>query len=652
MVREIDTRNFSANRATEPRASELNNAASLVSESLPGEHTVSVSYLNSLTGTANLLRSSSAPSTEGPIIEQALSHVRQTTTALGFAPSNPAEFIPDPFVEQTSAGSSVVQLHQTYLGIPVFQMARTVRFTPERAIKEVAGNNADLPPGVDIAPRIDVTRAVMAAAEHVSTSDETEVSTDGWGQQLTPINIDLTDYTPTVLASFPMPSQPKVVDKGPFAELIPAHLVLFYQNPDARLGWHVQITLPDYSGQYEVIVSADQSEPEILYCQSLMYTALGEGNVYTHNPGKTPRQMVSFPRDLSDYPVPSGPPLPNFPGHWCTDDKCIGNDTIATLGYSSTTLQGIIQAGKVVFDPASGIGDDQKVLNIFYFCNYMHDFFYMLGFDEPAGNFQQVNFSGASGAGDPVRARAHSGAVWGTANMRTSPDGQNPIMNMGLVTGTGRHTAFDSDVVFHEFVHGVTNRLVGGRMNSPGALQDPQSRGMGEGWSDYFALTIQNFGKPIEKVVTGDWVVDDPRGIRKYPYDSDFPDYFDNLGTDRYINSPHNIGEIWCATLMDMNRKIGSELGSAERGHQIGWQIVVDGLKLAPSNPSFLDARDAILEALNDLLVAGKLSVSDHTKVRKAAWTTFAKFGMGPNASSFGASVRGIVADFNVPPGL
>jgi extracellular elastinolytic metalloproteinase len=106
---------------------------------------------------------------------------------------------------------------------------------------------------------------------------------------------------------------------------------------------------------------------------------------------------------------------------------------------------------------------------------------------------------------------------------------------------------------------------------------------MGEGWSDYFALTIQNFGKSVEKVVTGDWVVNDPNGIRGLKYDSNFPDRFDKIGTGRY-NQEHNIGEIWCATLMEINRKIGKALGSQDLGHQISWQIVVDGLKLSPSN--------------------------------------------------------------------
>ena len=58
-------------------------------------------------------------------------------------------------------------------------------------------------------------------------------------------------------------------------------------------------------------------------------------------------------------------------------------------------------------------------------------------------------------------------------------------MNMGLVAGgINRHTAFDSDVVYHEFMHGVTTRLVGGGLN-PHSLDNLQSGGMGEGWGDY-----------------------------------------------------------------------------------------------------------------------------------------------------------------------
>ena len=78
-------------------------------------------------------------------------------------------------------------------------------------------------------------------------------------------------------------------------------------------------------------------------------------------------------------------------------------------------------------------------------------------------------------------------------------------------------------MVFHEFTHGVTNRLVGGRLDQNSLSQD-QSRGMGEGWSDFFALTFHNVLRDSDKLVIGDWVKNNPRGIRGFPYDNAFPD--------------------------------------------------------------------------------------------------------------------------------
>ncbi len=179
--------------------------------------------------------------------------------------------------------------------------------------------------------------------------------------------------------------------------------------------------------------------------------------------------------------------------------------------------------------------------------------------------------------------------------MRTPQDGASPQMNMGLISSTGRHTAFDSSVVFHEFTLGVTNRLVGGRLNAR-ALEAPQSIGMGEGWSDYVACTINN------SEVVGDCVSNSPNGIRRYPYTSSFPDNFGDLGTGLY-NRVHNIGEIWCATLMEMNRRIGPTLGM---------QLMVDGLKLTVANPGFIDARNGIISALDNMLVGGQLNANQH----------------------------------------
>ena len=475
---------------------------------------------------------------------------------------------------------------------------------------------------------------------------------DQWGGSMRVAKINAGEFQAHILAAFPMPSRPTVLAKSIFGDVIKAHLVFFYLGPVTRLAWQVEVVMPESTGQYLLIVSADSiGGGEILYCTETTYHVAARDNIFTHNPGLTPRTKVNFPRPRADYPILAPAGMSTTFDDWVEVDQASGNLTHATLGNTGNTIKGHLSNGVVEFDPVDEFGDDQKVLNIFYFCNYMHDFFYLLGFDELSGSFQKKNPPGVPGGRDEVLAFSHPGAVNGTANMSTPPDGQNPIMNMGLVPSTNRHTAFDSDVVFHEFVHGVTNRLVGGRLNDQ-ALQQPQSRGQGEGWSDYFALTIQNFGKPTEKVVTGDWVSGRVGGIRGFPYNSTFPDGFGYLGSGRYTGklpdgrpSPHPIGEIWCATLMQINRAVGEALGNQDRAYQLCWQLVVDGLKLSPSNPSFLESRNSILQALDDMKTTGKLPAPEHATIRRVMWQTFANFGMGVNASSNGASVLGIVAD-------
>jgi len=233
------------------------------------------------------------------------------------------------------------------------------------------------------------------------------------------------------------------------------------------------------------------------------------------------------------------------------------------------------------------------------------------------------------------------------------------VMNMGLVVSSGRHTAFDADVVFHEYVHGLTNRMVmGGRLNAPHSLDKLQSQGMGEGWSDYYALTIQNFFRTQEKTVTGDWVINAPAGIRRAPYDDAFPFKYDDLINSR-INpqtgrqDEHDIGEVWCATLMMMTRKLRAALANDQQGYRLAWQMVTDGLKLTRPNPTFLDARDAILLALDDLNTTHRISPATQTLARRAAWQAFAHFGMGVHATSDDADdVDHIVADTTLPPGI
>src|SRR5215813_10969358 len=151
----------------------------------------------------------------------------------------------------------------------------------------------------------------------------------------------------------------------------------------------------------------------------MMHRARARATVFEFCPGVADRKVVEMPRPVTDYPIMPSTPLAGFPADWVDANQTIGNSTVATLNFSSTSLIGERNGDFVEFHPKDPDGDDQKLL-------------YILGFDEPSGNFQKTNVTHSGAAGDPVRARAHGGPVSGTANMSTAADGLPPVMNMGL----------------------------------------------------------------------------------------------------------------------------------------------------------------------------------------------------------------------------
>lgn len=637
MVREIDRRDPAVNKTTPARERSLNERAFKISESLSGRHTLSIESFDAATGNPSLVASLEAEPETGNYVQRALSHVQDIGTVLGLEETQAPEFMADPNVQISSSGAATVHLQQQYKGIRLFQTAQGVRFNPDGSIADTVGSTVTVAEELDATPKLNVQEAVLRAARHVAEpGDYDETDVDEFGQSVPPPQLDLTGFEPKIVATFPNhPEFPTVLEAGPFGDEIKANLIWFPLVDGPRLAWEVLLIMPGQGGQYRVLVAADGGE--ILYCRQLMTTVEAEGHVYVVD-GAGGRQVVRFPRALAEFNVPIPEGLPDgFPDPWVAADSASGNAVNAFLATTGETFRGSQQNGRLVFEPADPVGEHQQVLNIFYYNCVIHDFFYLYGFRESDGNFQQDNLGRGGALADPVMAYAHPGPVTGTANMSTRVDGQSPVMNMGLVATTGRHTAFDSTVVFHEFTHGVTNRLVGGPMNTQ-ALEDYQSAGMGEGWGDYIACTINKTN------VVGAWVTGKPGGIRKYHYDENFPDNFGMLGTGRYnrpeLNKQHAVGEIWCATLLEMNRKIGSHLGV---------QLVMDALKLSPVRPSFLDMRDSILKALDNKLTASQLSAQEHAAARDGIWAAFARFGMGPGARSNGASLTGIVTDFNTP---
>lgn len=633
MGRQIDLRNPSVNQVTAARTNELNAVADEVSDQFLGDHILRIEDFDAMTGNPSLVASESATPLKGNYVQRALNHVMEINPALGFAPTQAPEFISDPQIQTVSSGAVAVNLHQQYKGIRIFQVAPTVRFNPDGSLAESAGSVVTVADDLDVTPKLKVTEAVGKAAEYIAAPQpDEEQEVDPFGEPLPFTRVDVSNFAPQIIAAFTNnPEMPTVLAAGPFAEEIKANLLWFaLDKSNLRLAWEILISMPGLQEQYRTLVDAESGQ--ILYCRQLVAAIAARGSVFLVD-GAEAREIVSFPRDLADYHIPIPNDLPGgFPDAWVADQLASGNTVSLALNGNPAAVQGVDENGVLTFDIADQTSDDQKLLNLFYYLNFIHNFFYLFGFREADGNFQKNNFGRGGIASDAVQATVHSQPVWGTANMGTRIDGMSPTMNMGLVSRTGLHTAIDSSVVFHEFTHGVTNRLVGGPMNAH-ALEAEQSAGMGEGWGDYIACTINR------SETVGNWVTGKELGIRGFRYDENFPAHFGHLGTGRYV-SPHAIGEIWCAALLAMNRRVGVHLGV---------QLVVDALKLSPVTPSFLDMRDSILRALDNKRLAGQLDDNEYQTARRGIWETFARFGMGVNARSNGASLSGIVADSDVP---
>lgn len=629
MIREIDKRNFSAHADFEERKNRLFTLASESAFNIEWGGISGMKDINSWTGNPHLFKTAKPVSFEGSFVKKAMSYMQAQTKSFGLELSETVDFSPDPYVAVTSGGQHVVNMQQVYKGVPVFLVNTSVIFNEHGEIKEAVGNSVTFNEEFSIEPKVTVTQAAVVAAECIRTNVTYEQE-DGWGEISPAISREEQEFEPKKLVEFQhITCRPTVLDRSIFADYVRAHLVVFYLGPQAVLGWYFTIEVDDEGLQCDVVVAAGDSDNiEVLYFKRTSSTVMARGNVHKRNGGE-PREWVEFPVDRKFYPMPiNGSPVPFK--EWVYADETTGRNVVASLGNAVRSLKGLSDGSQLIFNPTEK--EDQYILNIFYFCNFMHDFFYLLGFNEQSGSFD---------GDDPVHARAHNSAVRGTANMTTPIDGSSPVMNMGL-HGSGNHTAVDADVVFHEYVHGVTNRLVGGRINDR-ALQEEQSRALGEGWSDYFALSIQNFDRQEEKVVMADWLKNNPSGIRSMPYDDHFVRTYGQLAA---LVSEHARGEVWCAALLHWTRHLSLAIGK-DPAYFICWQSVVDGLKLTNANPSFLDARDGIFRALAALQKTGAYSGKHLDAAILQFRRSLAKFGMGARANSVGPWLNGISENFD-----
>ncbi|KAK0490832.1 Fungalysin metallopeptidase-domain-containing protein [Armillaria novae-zelandiae] len=319
--------------------------------------------------------------------------------------------------------------------------------------------------------------------------------------------------------------------------------------------------------------------------------------------------------------------LDSSPLGWVQNNETAGNNIVA---YKGDPYLYDIAVG-----PTEGGNIDAARTNAFYIINKVHDFTYKYGWTESAYNFQLDNFGNGGADGDRVQMSVQDPSGFNNANFQTLPDGQNGTCHMFIFTLTtpNRDGDFQNDIIVHEYTHGHTNRIL-----------ITESRGLGEGWSDAMTEWTEQTSGIITDWVTGTWVVNNPAGARSFPYSTDptiNPLHYYAL---TFLFEVHNIGEVWANMLHNVYAALVGAYGwsatamedsSGSEGNIVYLHLFIDALALQPCNPTFVDARDAWIQA----------DVNRYNGTNACTlWNAFASRGLGLNAANH-------VDDETVPDG-
>ncbi len=461
---------------------------------------------------------------------------------------------------------------------------------------------------------------------------------------------------------------------------------LSFGKDELRLCWNVVLKVRSRGEYYRVLVDANTGDVLLRRCLTAYLTnstfrvftsdsptpfSPGWPSPNTGQPGSADRSLISLAAINTNA----------SPNSWidASVNETRGNNVDAHLDRDDNDLADLPRpqgSPHHVFDfpldfaQSPTLNGNASVVQLFYWCNFMHDKLYELGFTEAAGNFQANNFGRGGLGNDALQADAQDGGGFNNANMSTLSDGLAPRMQMYLFNGPNpdRDGTFDSEIVLHEYTHGLSTRLVGGGMG----IFEAQTEGMGEGWSDFYALALlsepgDNIDAPSAMAGYATYQFGGLSqnyyfGIRRYPYSTDLtknPLTFRDISPAQAAahagvpispvfgggaaDEVHNMGEVWCVALWDMRANLIRKHGWTN-GNQLALQLVTDGMILSPANPNFLQGRDAII-------LADELNNGGANRVE--LWTAFAKRGMGASARSPDSSTTaGLQEGFDLPDDL
>jgi extracellular elastinolytic metalloproteinase len=178
--------------------------------------------------------------------------------------------------------------------------------------------------------------------------------------------------------------------------------------------------------------------------------------------------------------------------------------------------------------------------------------------------------------------------------------GSSAIVRKKNVVLLQTDATLDSDVVFHEYGHGLTWRMIGN-------MSGPLAGAIGEGASDGVALLMNDDDK------VGEYSAGAPTGIRRYPYAGYPLTYKAVTGAE-----VHDDGELFAAIVWRMKELTS---GSGVTVSQL-FDHYVNGMNYTAAGPAWENMRDGMLQ-----------SASGNPAVTCIIWTAYAQFGVGQGAS-------------------
>jgi len=542
---------------------------------------------------------------------------------------------------ETGGSFRTIWLGQDLYGIPVDR--GHIRFVLDAQGRIRWISSGLLVPGLELVavPQLSPEAAIRAAAGHIGVTLE----------QAPP-------------RRSPLGSRRNEFEPGPFLSTVVVEPVIYSFGSSALLAWHVMLEpRNEVSVWYSVTVDANGGE--LLRRFNLYKYVRNEGLVFDGNYPSTapnPPYINGVTQSIQSFgyrwPSTTGWTIPaphanyrDSMGNNVETREDLEGDNEATLGAFAvgTAQQEWLFGFSDAYALSLGTTDDQRIadhlidqnsviVNLFYWNNLWHDYMHGLGFDEAAGNFQFDNFGRGGCGSDAVRADALDNAnpssgnrSLNNANFATPSE---PLDCMGsfrprmqqFVTRIGPEaaptfladTSLDADVIIHEYLHGVSNRLVGGPAN--GCLNTHQAGSMGEGWGDWYAASY--FDDPV----MGEFAFGNAAtGIRQFAMDANPRTYAD------FMFEVHDDGEIHASILWDIRTVVGQAVIE---------QLATDAMKLSPCAPTFPDYRDALI--LADQIRFGGTHVCN-------IWDAYFARGIGFEADAIGGSTPVPDFQFNAP---